>query len=75
MTLNEHVNVEITARVQVKFTPDEGYALWDDTQSGNIDENGEPIHYYLSMIMSRSNAEAAAPHIWARLIAEGMRVV
>lgn len=74
MTLNEHVNYEVRYVLIGVFTPDEGYALWDDTQEGNLDENGEPIHYYLSMQCGTSRAEERAPHIHARLIEEGMHV-
>lgn len=74
MTLNEHVNCSVEYGFSYVFRPDEGYALWDDTQTGNLDENGEPIHYYMSMRMNKTNAESTAPHIWARLIEEGMQV-
>lgn len=74
MTLNEHVNCIVEYGLLYVFRPYEGYALWDDTQTGNLDENGEPIHYYMSMRMNKANAERLAPHIHARLIEEGMQV-
>lgn len=71
--MNEHVNCNAVL-FAYEFTPDDGYALYDDTQTENFDENGEPIHYFMRMIMSKSNAEEKSPHIWARLIEEGMEV-
>lgn len=69
MTLNDHVNVDTTQyeRADV-FIPDDGYALWDDTEVPNMDENGNPMVYVLTMIVPKSRSEALAPHIWARLI-------
>ena len=74
LNLNEHVNVDSNFLFGVKFIPDDGYALWRDDMTGNLDENGQPIHYYLSMICGRSQAETIAPHIFARLIDDTMQV-
>lgn len=68
MTLNEHVNVDITQDYADVFTPDEGYALWDDTETSNMDENGNPIVYVQTMIVPKSRSEALALHIQAKLI-------
>lgn len=76
MTLNSNVNAD-TERFSgsaVVFTPDEGYALWRDNEEGNLDENGQPICYWLTMIVPISQAENYAPHIWAKLIDETMEV-
>lgn len=75
MTLNEHVNVDTTLSESYdKFTPDEGYALWRDDMQSNIDEDGNPKHYYKQMLIGKTRSESVAPHIWARLIEEGMQV-
>lgn len=75
MTLNEHVNINTTEYENADvFTPDEGYALWDDTETTNMDENGNPMVYVLIMIIPKSRSEAMAPHIHAKLIEPGMSV-
>lgn len=75
MILNEHVNVDTTSNQYSDiFTPDEGYALWDDTEIGNLDENGQPYCYWLQMHISKRHSEENAPHIWAKLIDETMEV-
>lgn len=75
MTINEHVNCDTESKSYCDtFYPDEGYALWEDTQTGNIDEIGNPIHYFLEMSNGKILTESRAPHIWARLIDEGMQV-
>lgn len=75
MTLNEHVNVDHTRFEKADvFTPDEGYALWRDDEEGNLDENGEPLCYWLTYIIQKSHSEEYAPHIWAKLIDETMEV-
>ena len=74
MNLNEHVNLDTTKTYGDIFTPDEGYALWNDAEEGNFDENGQPIKYSLTIITPKSKTEILAPHIWAKLIDETMEV-
>lgn len=75
MTLNPNVNVDTEYNQYVdKFTPDDGYALWRDNETGNLDENGNPIIYRLQMMVQKKNSETYAPHIWARLIDDTMEV-
>lgn len=76
MNLNEHVNVDTIFNQYCDiFTPDDGYALWDDTEIGNLDEEtGEPLCYWLQMQIQKSISETQAPHIWAKLIDETMEV-
>lgn len=75
LTLNPNVNAD-TERISnaVVFTPTDGYALWRDNEEGNLDENGQPICYWLTMIVPNFVAESRAPHIWARLIDDTMEV-
>lgn len=75
MTLNEHVNVD-TERYSFgdRFYPDDGYALWDDTYTDNLDENGNPYTYSLQIIVPKANSVETAPHIWAKLIDDTMEV-
>lgn len=73
MTLNGHVTVDTTQYEKADvFIPDDGYALWDDTETSNMDGNENPMVYVLTMIVPKSRSEALAPHIWARLIEPGM---
>lgn len=75
MMLNPNVNVNTTEYENADvFTPDDGYALWDDTEEGNLDENGSPLCYWLTMIIPKRFFESFAPHLWARLIEPGMEV-
>ena len=75
MILNPNVNVNITMYENAdEFTPDVGYALWDDTEITNMDENGNPFIYSLVMIVPKNRSENIAPHIWARLIDDTMDV-
>lgn len=75
MTLNEHVNVNTqVSEYTDMFTPDDGYALWRDNQEGNIDENGEPMQYYLKMRIQKSHSEEYSYHILAKLIDETMYI-
>lgn len=75
MTLNPNVNVDTTvSQYHDKFTPDEGYALWDDTEEGNLDEYGQPICYWRTIRVPKTISDATAPHIWAKLIDETMEV-
>lgn len=75
MILNPNVNVD-TERNQYAdhFCPDEGYALWRDNEEGNLDENGQPYQYVLQINIPKNQSEAAAPHIWVKLIDETMEV-
>lgn len=71
MTLNPNVNVDTESNQCIDhFYPDEGYALWDDQETGNLDENGNPYQYYLQMNIQKRQSEVRAPHIWAKLIDE-----
>lgn len=71
MTPNPNVNVDTEySTLAVRFYPDEGYALWQDDEEGNLDENGNPMQYYHQKIIRKVAAENAAPHIWAKLIDE-----
>lgn len=75
MTLNPNVNVDTTvSQYTDKFYPDEGYALWRDNEEGNLDENGQPMQYYLQYRCQKRFSESEAPHIWAKLIDETMEV-
>lgn len=75
MTLNPNVNVDTESSAYVDtFYPDEGYALWQDDEEGNLDENGQPLQYYLQKNIRKVASEAAAPHIWAKLIDDTMEV-
>lgn len=75
MILNPNVNVDTEKNKYCDiFTPDDGYALWDDTETDNLDENGEPMLYWLTMMIQKSHSEERAPHIWAKLIDYTMEV-
>lgn len=75
MTLNPNVNVDTEYNQYVdRFYPDEGYALWQDNEEGNLDENGQPMSYFLHKQVNKRRSEATAPHIWAKLIDETMEV-
>lgn len=75
MILNPNVNVDTELNASAdKFYPDDGYALWRDNEEGNLDENGEPICYWLQINVPKSISEERAPHIWAKLIDETMEV-
>ena len=75
MILNPNVNVDTTSNIYVDtFYPDEGYALWMDNEEGNLDENGEPVFYWLQYNCQKRFSESEAPHIWAKLIDETMEV-
>ena len=75
MTLNDHVLVDTESSQYVdKFYPEEGYAIWRDNEEGNLDENGEPMQYYLQYNCLKRFSESEAPHIWAKLIDETMEV-
>ena len=76
---NEHVRCELeihgTYNDLYQFLPDEGYALWRDNETGNIDpETGEPWCYWLAIGATDTEIESFAPHIWAKLIDETMEV-
>lgn len=74
--LNPNVNLDTNySQYADKFTPDEGYALWRDNETGNLDPvTGEPLCYWLTITSLKRNTEAYAPHIWAKLIDETMEV-
>lgn len=75
MTLNSNVNVDTESSAFVDtFYPDEGYALWQDDEYDNLDENGQPHQYYLQKNIRKVASEAASPHIWAKLIDDTMEV-
>ena len=75
IVLNPNVNLDTNySQYADKFTPDEGYALWRDNETGNLDENGNPICYWLIITSLKRNTEAYAPHIHAKLIDETMEV-
>ena len=75
MTLNPNVNVDTTINQYAdRFYPDLGYALWRDNEEGNLDENGQPMQYYLQINVRKVASEAEAPHIWAREIDDTMEV-
>lgn len=79
---NEHVRCEVmwegmgtTGGTYYSFLPDDGYALWRDNETGNIDpETSEPWCYWLSIDCWDDTASEYAPHIWAKLIDETMEV-
>jgi hypothetical protein len=75
MILNENVLADTESNQYVDiFTPELGYALWRDNEAGNLDENGNPVHYYLQMHVLKRNSNAYVPHIKAKLIDETMGV-
>lgn len=74
---NEHVRCELelhgTYQDLYQFLPDNGYALWRDNETGNIDsDTGEPWCYWLSIGSTDSEVESFAPHVWAKLIDDSM---
>lgn len=73
---NEHVNYTVNSIYGfVEFKPDDGYAMWMDDEEENLDENGEPMCYWLTIgCPNESRAIERAPHIWAKLIDETMEV-
>ena len=75
MVLNEHVNYNVSSDVRCTFTPDEGYALWDDSNEFNIDsKTGKPYSYMLSIDVPTLQSESLSSHIHAELIEDGMEV-
>ena len=75
MTLNPHVLVDTESSTYVdKFYPEDGYAIWRDNETGNLDEEGTPLIYYYQYNCQKRFSEAQAPHVWARLIDETMEV-
>ena len=71
MTLNPNVNVDTTiSQYADVFTPAEGYALWRDNETGNLDENGNPIYYWSAYRIPKKVSEAYAPHIWAKSLSD-----
>lgn len=75
MTTNPHVNVDTEwSRYGDGFYPDSGYALWDDTEMSNLDENGEPYVYSLTVNVPKRFSEEKALHIHAKLIDDTMEV-
>lgn len=75
LILNPNVNVNTTQSLYADiFTPAEGYALWDDTETGNLDENGNPLVYWYQFRIPKSLSEEKSVHIWAKLIEDGMGV-
>ena len=76
MILNEHVNADTELNPYAdKFYPDDGYTLWDDTETDNLDtETGEPLCYWMQINVPKKFSETQAPHIWAKLIDETMEV-
>lgn len=78
MTPNTNVNVNIDTESSVyvdTFYPDDGYALWEDNEEGNIDENGEPMQYYFQKNVVKLHSESVAPHIFAKLIDDTMEII
>lgn len=79
---NEHVRCEVmwegmgaTGGTRYSFLPDDGYALWRDNETGNIDpETGEPWCYWTSIDCWDDTAAEYASHIWAKLIDETMEI-
>lgn len=72
---NPNVILTITAYGRYQFTPAEGYALWRDNEEANLDENGNPLCYWMSYtVPTEARAIAQAPHIHAKLIEPGMEV-
>lgn len=75
---NENVFYEIAIQnnvgTQYKFYPADGYALWQDNEIGNLDENGQPHCYWYAIHCWDEAAAESAPHIWAKLIDETMEV-
>lgn len=71
MTLNPNVNVDTeTSQSADIFTSDEGYALWRDNETGNLDENGNPICCWLTYRIPKKVSESYAPHIWAKPLSD-----
>lgn len=67
MKLNKNVNLDTSFAGYDRFYPDDGYALWDDTEEGNLDEvTGEPLCYFKAICMNKANTENKCEHIKAR---------
>lgn len=75
MTMNPHVNVDTEwSQYGDRFYPDNGYALWDDAEASNLDENREPQVFSLTINVPKKFSEEKSPHIWAKLIDDTMEV-
>ena len=71
MTLNEHVKVDTEQFEKADvFTPDEGYALWDETEDGNLDADGNPRVYITTLIVPKSRSSSLSSHIFAKSLTE-----
>lgn len=76
MTLNPNVLVDTVSNSRAdRFYPAEGYALWRDDEPGNLDENGEPMIYYLNYYCQKRFSSAQVSHIHAKRITETMEVI
>ena len=82
-TCNPNVNCAylrtnpLTGSQWFEFTPDENYAIWLDDETGNLDENGNPIAYSWAKqypFTSQEQLDEYATHVWARLIDDTMEI-
>ena len=55
-----------------RFTPEDGYVLWRDNETDNLDENGAPLCYWRGISATGTQVEDYAKHIWAKLIDDTM---
>lgn len=79
---NENVSVKVEttgtypngrAWSMYEFTPSEGYVLWRDNETSNIDsETGEPWCYWTAISAMDAEVEDFAHHIYAKSIDETM---
>ena len=76
ITLNEHVTIDTESSAYTDhFYPEDGYALYRDNDPSNIDpDTGEIVCYWKHLACKKINTETYAPHVFAKLIDETMRV-
>ena len=76
MNLSPHVIIDTTqSALTDHFYPEEGYALYEDDETTNMDpETGEILCYWKHLACFKTETESRIPHIFAKLIEEGMDV-
>ena len=69
VTLNEHVTIDTEKSAYTDhFYPEDGYALYEDNNESNMDENGNIICYWKHLACRKEQTEEYAPHVFAKLI-------